>query len=110
MVIEAEKRALKCDKCGGYLHDDYQEKRSVCLNCGAEKYYGVPDNTAQILPSTWEFWFVPQQKKYRSEWPGALVSLGGGTAHYIDTGCEKARRCQDCPCQSCVNPDVIGGL
>lgn len=106
MVIAERKQSLKCDKCGGFIHDDYPEQRLVCLNCGAEKYYGIPENTAQILPSTWEFWFVPQRKKYQPTGPGAIIHLGGGAAHYVDKGCDEARRCQDCPCLACVYPDV----
>jgi len=91
----------KCEKCGGLFLDEYYEKRIVCLNCGAQMYYGLPENPAQILNQFWELAMVQSASKYQPTRPGAIITLGGGTAHYVDSGCKESPRCQECPLSKC---------
>jgi DNA-directed RNA polymerase subunit RPC12/RpoP len=97
-----------CDKCGGLIEDDTNEKRVVCINCGAQIYYGIPRNPTQSLYQFWPLILVEPRRKYQPTRPGAIITLGHGTSHFEDTGCKDAPRCQNCPFPYCKNPGVWG--
>lgn len=90
----------RCAKCGGTYIADQAEKRIVCVNCGAGKYYGIPQLPAGISPSTWPLATVKPPKKYKPYGAGAIIELGRNPSHFVDKGCREARRCQDCPLPS----------
>jgi hypothetical protein len=117
MVLELEKPSenivdlpvippSKCPKCGGNIEIETREKRWHCLNCGAGKYYGLPKHPIQLVSYFLPLATIPQRKKYQPTRPGAIITLGHGTSHFVDTGCQRAPRCLDCPLLFCPEDNV----
>lgn len=95
-----------CDKCGGYYLDEFFEKRIVCLNCGNQIYYGIPQWPDIGAYRMWDIVLSePQRLKERTE-PGALIHLGNGAAFYRDTGCKEAPSCLVCQRKKCMEEDI----
>ncbi len=103
--IVLDVNTARCAKCGGNLYTEPKEKRIVCLNCGAAKYYGIPLEPARGASPFWALFALEPNHKYKPTQPGAVIYLGHGTSHFRDTGCKRSPRCQDCPLLVC--PEVI---